>query len=196
MRDAALMELDRSLRDLAEQELEPGERVVWAGQPVPRWLGEGVVGSVIVGAGWLAFNFWLIGDGHNWRKLPLDGKLFIGSILAVFVGVGLLMLAAPWFARQKARNTVYLITDRRAVEIVRESFGGRSVRSFEPRRVMQMSRTDRRDGSGDLIFEVVTLGSGSGASTERRGFKNVADVRGVEQRLRETLLAGRVRDVK
>lgn len=202
MRHGPLLELGRDVQAIAAAEIADGERVLWAQQPVARLLARGPVMIVLVGLIWIAavspivllafFDRHSLFDGAMTVEGPTGtaGKVF--SILMLSVGVA--CLSAPYLHRRSMRRKAYVITDRRALVVFLGTFGRPHVQQFAPDRVAQMKRTDRRDGSGDLVFEVITTTSGSGTYTERRGFLAVADVVGVEALLRRTLLEGRTRD--
>ncbi len=96
---------------------------------------------------------------------------------------------------QKAKMTIYALTNLRTIVLTGKFFGGFTVESFEPSRLTSMTRSQRADGSGDLIFEQFTKKQGSGTTTIRRGFIGVENVRQVEELIHSTLLAGRTRAV-
>lgn len=194
MASSPLIELDRPLQELVEAEIAPGETIVWAKQPIPRWFSP-PIGHFVMGVLWTALVGYLFAT--TWR--PVFASSWRDAVAAdwiaisVFFGIGLLMLTSPWRARRRLRNTVYVITDLRAIVLRRRALRSRSVMTFEPDRLMHMERIERADGSGDLIFEVVTTGSGSSTSTERRGFLSVAAVGDVDALVRRTLVPTRVR---
>ena len=101
---------------------------------------------------------------------------------------------------QRAGGTCYALTTRRAL-VWEPSSGGTALHSYEPGRLGAMTRIEREDGVGDLVFEEYTYTyqanvapAGQPAVWEarqgvgQRGFMNIAGVREVERKLRQTLL--------
>ena len=186
--------IDPDLRRAIDAELDGGERIVWLRQPVPWLLWRGSLAVLIFGVPWTAFSvFWtlraagLISPGARttgwWAYIfPLWGLPFIF--------IGLAMLSAPYWAARAARRTVYVITDRRAIVWIPKGRGAKDVQSFEPKRLLSITRTERADGSGDLVFEQFRETNGSSTTTIRRGFMGLANVRDAEEVLREVLLRG------
>ena len=108
-----------------------------------------------------------------------------------FICIGLGMLTAPYWAARAARRTIYAITDRRAIAWQAKGWGKVEVHNFQPERLTSMTRTQRPDGGGDLVFEQFEERKGSGTTTVKRGFMAVQRVQGVEDVIRETLLEPR-----
>ena len=187
---------------LVQGELRPGERLAWAGQPLPRLyrgmsIGLAVFGVVFTGFAlfWVAGSAAMLWSDHSFNRPPGVLKLFpLFGLPFVLVGLG--MLSAPvWMAKQ-ARRTAYAVTDQRAICFRGGLFGGGvTVQSFDPVRLTSLTRRERADGSGDLVFEEFTQRRGTGSVTVRRGFMAVDDVRGVEELIHKTLLTGRTRAV-
>jgi len=194
----SIVELPPELQRRVDAELASGERVVWLGQPVPELYRRGAWMLVLLGGPLTAgMLFWysgatgLIGD----RPLPLDTVFaWVFLLFALpFLVFGLLLLAAPYLFMRDARRTIYAITNRRAIVWEPKRWDKIEVRSFTPRQLIRLMRSERKDGSGDLIFEKIreSYDNASGATTVTCGFKSIQDVRGVENVLRETLLQKR-----
>jgi hypothetical protein len=181
-------------------ELQPGEHLVWAGQPNPRAYARGAWVISIFGVVFAAFAaFWILmaggfallagsataGAGAGFACFPLLG--------VPFLLIGVAMLLAPLWMRRAARRAVYAITDRRAIVWQARPFGSElTVRSFAPAELTQITRVERADGTGDLVFLEVFNHSvnskGHRSSTRTRlGFLGVDGVRDVEDVLRKTL---------
>lgn len=168
------MTLPPDLDWIARAELAPEETVEYAAQPN---AGRAVLRSFGVWAfaiPWTAFSlFWtfaaaggLSGDwpsGIGWA-FPLFGL--------PFVVIGLMMLASPLFAWRKARRSLCVVTDRRAILFEATGFRDIGVRSFTPEALRDVRRTERPDGSGDLLFTATDA-----PGTAPVGFLNVPDVR-------------------
>jgi hypothetical protein len=104
-----------------------------------------------------------------------------------FILVGLGMLSSPFWGRKAAGKLVYALTDRRAIIFRTGLRNTITVRSFESSTLTDLTRTERPDGSGDLIFtRDITQTSDSNFSRDV-GFLGVRDVRKVEKIIRDSL---------
>ena len=123
------------LRLLAES-LHEGERVVWRGQP------DGIARAAM----W-RFLWWI---GFPWLLLTILALRadWIDEAAQPLVMVGLAMIAAPLVMLLHDLQTLYVITDRRAL-ILRTAWGRRTVgqTSFE---------------AMDAAFEILDIGRGAG----------------------------------
>jgi hypothetical protein len=189
-----------------EAELQPGEKLVWLGQPSP-WRGF-VASLFVAGIGLFFVGFALVWflltgglallTGAAAGNQPEAGALpaaFLGcfSLCALpFVLVGALLLGAPLWSRYAAKRTCYAITDRRAILWEPRAFGAWQVRSYGPGSLRELSRVERADGWGDLILdEYQTRDSDGGRHITRRGFFGIPNVHEVERLLRQTLIEPR-----
>jgi len=182
--------LPEDIRREVDAELQQGERLIWADQPVPGLYAREAIGLFIFGLVWTAFSVvWMVcaavsvyKPGHVLFSLKL---LLFGLPFALF---GIALLGAPRWMRRMARRSVYVVTDRRAIVILGRAFGRIETQSFPPERLRSIDRTERPDGSGDLIFEHYwrMVGRRSGTMI-RRGFIAVANVQDVENLIYKTL---------
>jgi hypothetical protein len=176
----------------AQRELAPGENLLWADRPDPSQQGSQYLPVVLFGTVWTAFSlFWIWGASEPMRThaqvvspsfdlFPLFGLPF------VLIGIG--MLTSPYWAAQKAKSTVYAITDRRILII--QCVKNRTVRSIQPADIGELQRTEKADGSGTLIFGKNTYQSQGNSSqspslTDR--FVGVRNIRMVEDLIRDNL---------
>lgn len=194
-------------RDIVLRELQGKERLVWVGRATKcrlepsafAFLGFGVMflGACAI----VAFKgSSIIGSGKGLRS---GGFIFL-IFLIPFALAGLRMLLLPWIALWKTRKNVYAITDQRAIVLSGSVFGSASeVRSFRREQLGNLRRSQRSDGSGDLVFEdqlnvpgFGNMGTGwknraGGDGTNRFlrpvGFLGVESVREVEMTLRDAL---------
>lgn len=173
--------LPADLDAIARDELAPGERVDFAAQPLAGRATVRAFGVWLFAVPWTAFAvFWTVmaasaaGEMDGWGIVfPLFGTPFIV--------IGLAMLSAPAAAWRQSRRTLYVVTDRRALLFSAPGFRAIEVRSFAPEALRSTRRTERPDGSGDLIFDRTTRRDSDGdAVTTTVGFQNLADVRGAE----------------
>jgi hypothetical protein len=180
-------------------ELQQGENLVWAGRPRPDLMMRSAFFLVPFGlvfggfaAFWIVMASTIVGKAANvggpavFDFFPLCGLPFLL--------VGLFMVSSPYWLRRKAQRTLYALTNQRALIWEPGFFGSFTLRNYTAAGLGRMSRTERADGSGDLVFEeFVTYGANSQghrtASTTRRGFLGINDVRKVEELVRLTLLS-------
>lgn len=179
--------LPPSLRSLVETELQPGERITWMGQPVPQLFARSAWPIVLFGIPWTAIALFWTG-GVVWAVLKSNGpgvvKIFpMFGLPFILVGFG--MLSAPFWARRRARQSVYVLTDRRAIVVAGSWRGTITIRSFEPEKLKDLRRTQHKDGSGDLLFSQDTRRYGYGDRYSTRvGFLAVNEVKDVEGMVR------------
>jgi hypothetical protein len=188
-----LDDLPPEIRQRVEDELEPGEKVVWAEQPDPARYARGSWGIVLFGIPWTAFAvFWMVmASGMLWGGFAKagDGVFALFGVCfplfgLPFVLIGLGMLTAPYWARRSAAGTVYAVTDRQAILFTR-GFRSRTVKSYRPAELTRVSRVERDDGSGDLILEEYRYRDSDGdRRTGRHGFYAISDVKEVERLVR------------
>lgn len=181
-------------------ELRQGERLVWAGQPLPGRHARQAWPMVLFGIPWTAFSvFWIVAASGILAGGvgPRGGGsfTFLGFLFPLFgvpfVLIGLGMLSSPYWVGRMASRTSYGLTDRRAI-ICQAGWGGSiEVRSFGPAELTRIQRIEYPDGSGDLIFEEFLLPNrnqrGYQNITQRRGFLAIDRVREVEDLIRKTL---------
>jgi hypothetical protein len=206
------------LKEKALKDLDPNERVVWIGQPMPAlifvrsiaWIVGGGIG-VLIALVWLfgVFAFVSAADsGANKKAVAPQqagktaappkssawpGVLFPIGLLCVSAGCA----AVPFVRRHYAGRTCYVLTNRRAV-VFAEGLFGPTRDSYPPLEVAAMRRSDSwvYSGSGDLIFRSVTIvttsrsrtGWSQSVKTRHYGFLAVPQINDVEKIVRETLI--------
>jgi hypothetical protein len=143
------------LQMAVEAELQTDEKIVWAAQPIPRRFSRKALPIMLFGIPWTAFAFFwtaLAASGIARAEAPVFAYVFpLFGLPFILVGLG--MLSAPYWHYRKARRTVYLITNHRAIIFDAGHWGPISVRSFAPKRLSNIRRHQYPDGSGDLIFD-------------------------------------------
>ncbi|MBF2058470.1 MAG: hypothetical protein IGQ45_14955 [Cyanobacterium sp. T60_A2020_053] len=94
------------------------------------------------------------------------------------------MLSSPYWQWQTMRNTVYLITNKRAIII--QGSSSTTIRSFSPEQIKDLYRREKPDGSGDVIMGVRHWKDSDGdAQREEIGFVGVRHAQQVENMLKQ-----------
>jgi len=184
---------DLSALSIAEKELAPGEKVVWADRPRPGALARREGPRFLMGLPFTLFALvWMAGAFSATQKASHDAGPFVFFPLfgLIFVAVGGFMLLSPLRAMAKARSTIYAITNERLLII--EGGRTRRVTSFTAGDIQQIERTERADGSGDVVFRRElpptrrnSISFNGNWSATRIGFFGVSDVRRVEAAVRD-----------
>lgn len=169
------MKLPPGLQVRVMRALQPGEVVLWAGQPDPgSYMRRGLLLWLFF-VPWTAFSlFWMAGAA-GFRLPGADIGSFFALLGLPFLLIGLGGLSAPLWLRRVARDTLYVITSQRALVLE-----GRQamVRSWPPEALIAVTCSERPDGSGDLLFATEVWDDGRGNRGQRqRGFFAVRDVR-------------------
>lgn len=181
----------RYLQEKIDQELESGERIEWMDMPVPRFFSAASTGAFLFAIPWTAFAiFWTAAAFWGVRQDESGSKwVYLFPLWGIpFILVGLGMLSSPLRHYRKALKTVYVITDRRAIICS----GGRTItiRSYGPMDLTSLYRTEKRDGTGDVIFDRQTrIDSERKSRVEDLGFLCIQNPKEIEGMLKE--LAGR-----
>jgi len=144
-----------------EPKLRFSETLLWVGRPDPRLFSREMARAYLLFLGLLALcglvSTWLI------RHLSQPRNAVIPAILVVVVMIGYFLITAPWRYRQRILQTIYAITDRRA--LVYRGFGWSSLWlealpdlhdmlwSFDARQIRARRRIERYQGRTDLVFD-------------------------------------------
>lgn len=178
--------IPRHLEDRIDRELETGERIEWMDMPIPRYFTRASTAAFLFGIPWTAFAvFWVFAaSGFKVPDFSGGGESLFPLFGLPFVLIGLAMLSSPFWAYRRAFKTVYVITDRRA--ILYQGGWTRTIRSYPPEKLEEIYRKERRDGSGDVVFDHRTWRGRHGREhTEELGFLSVRNPRQVEQMLKQ-----------
>lgn len=152
------MVVNAHLESRVQPELDPGEYLLWVGQPSPRRFLRESLSSFGLGIVWTAFivNFIIGWYSFPHGELSVPSGLFglrgiLSSIFFVpFILVGIGMLLSPVRSYRSAKRTVYAITNKRALIV--EGAGSRSVQSYGEGEISNIERVERADGSGDMTL--------------------------------------------
>jgi len=171
------------------RELEPGEAILWTGQPDPGKSARQMVWFSLACVGWMVILFFLfktfngqlsatIGQGPVYFLFGLSA---ISTIVQVF--------CVPIWLAKRFRATAYAITNKRILVVV--SGANRTVRAFPDIDVDALKVEERPDGSGNLIFAKPSDLEGNLPSILRNTqFNAIPAVRDVERLIRNTFSRG------
>lgn len=132
--------------------LDPGERVLWAGQPRQGvYLRSSDLIAIPFSMLWGGFAiFWevmALSSSHSKGRAPIIFPIFG----IPFVVIGLYMMVGRFFVEAwMRRRTWYGITDRRAMIITVGGNGG--LKSFDLRTIGEVDFNMHSDGTGSLVF--------------------------------------------
>jgi hypothetical protein len=176
--------MDTEADRIARGQIQPDENLLWAGRGRAGRLALRGIPAALMGIPVTAFAlFWIyMAAGQripDVRSGKIEDYFWLWGVL--FVGFGVKMLLEPlWFALRAGR-TVYAVTNRRAMVI-----DGRRVKTFGPRELERIERTEAADGSGDMVFvqteEPRSRHRGMNVQV-KDGFYGIENVRSVEQLL-------------
>jgi hypothetical protein len=167
---------------VVRDELRPGEKLLWTGQPRPvslaltaDRLGLGGFGLVFGG-----FSlFWM----HQAYRSPGEAPSYFWTFGIPFLLIGLGFVLQLPLGFLEARRVAYAITDRRLLVIT--SLVGRKIRSFEPQDINMLERREGVNGYGSVLFrQEAYYGRDDGAAPIKKiGFYGVPDARRVEREI-------------
>lgn len=181
--------LKSQLQKIVNNELQPHERVLWAGQPIGKRMMMSAFKLWLFFIPWTGVTLFLFKDmweNSNGDYVPL---LFI----VPFFLIGIWMLLAPIRKLFSAGKIVYVVTNKRVMTI--EAKRQVKINSFEAEKISILEKKVFSDGSGDLILSKETYLHTERREnrdrvtkrTKRRGFFAVPDVKLVEDSIRTML---------
>jgi hypothetical protein len=130
-----------------QQELEPGERLIWAGQPLQGMrFRRSDLFMIPFSVLWGGFAFF-----WEWTVIQEDGPLVAQLFGLPFVLVGLYMIAGRFFLEAKQREkTFYGISNERL--IIASGIFKKTMTSLNLNTLNNISLTEESDGSGTITF--------------------------------------------
>jgi hypothetical protein len=180
--------LESDLSAMLDSELSKGERTTWVGRPIPWLMARSRLPTALLGIPFTAFAFFWISVASGFRFPDFSTGRGLFPLFGIpFVCVGLGMLLSPIWTYRRATRTIYAITDRRALTIETDPLGRVTTQSFEPPYLTIVTRMQRADGTGNLVFRREHRGEGRRHYMVDIGFLAVADVREVEDRIRQLI---------
>jgi hypothetical protein len=181
--------LPREVLDRIDEELLAGEELLWAGRPSGLSSGRMTTSTAkvttLIGA--LAAVAILMGG-----MMMMRGYTAMWWVLLMVIILSVIVTASPIIrAMRRNLNTIYAVTDRRA--LIME---GNNVQSYGPRDIEFIERRMHSDGRGDILFAREVHPSGAAmwgySGYNRRpvemtvGFFGIENPRAVEALMLET----------
>ncbi len=181
-----LRKLPEKLQNLIQSEIE-GEYIEWVGQPNPGRSALRGIGISIFGLAFGGFAvFWIVmawtGTHHTSAKSDLPSGFQIAFPLfgVPFLLVGAALFLTPLWNWIKAKKTVYLITNKRAIIFEPELFNT-TIHSYNPQQIANRTKKIKSGNLGDIIFEQEFTRSRSTYPIKEIGFLNVENVNMVDE---------------
>jgi hypothetical protein len=153
------MMLSPRLQSSLNNELNDGETLLWLDQPIASRMAKAAWPIVLFGVFWSTFcagwMYFTVSMALKTKSEQFDFFAWLFPAFGTpFCLIGLGMLTSPIWAKRLAGNTVYALTDQRAL-IISRAMGKTNVRTYMPEKLNDINRSLNDDGSGDLIFEKV-----------------------------------------
>ena len=163
-----------------EAELQPGEKVLWAGRPNSQKMGRHALPKFVISMTifvvvivYMAF-FKL----PHFPQFPLLPWIVLCAGMLLLVGICALVFFGLRFYGRILVQTAYVVTDRRA--LILEGNPSRAMRSIGPELMGNLSLVEYPDGTGDLILE-------RRAEHTTYLFHSIQDVRAVDALVRQVV---------
>ena len=145
----------RSPEKILSAKLQAGEEILWTAHPEERLWTWTVVKRLLQGCMLLAV--FMTGTRWVWSHsglaflLLLLASLPVSYILLIFL---INFLAAPWLERPRRRNSLYAVTNRRLITIIKPNtlFITETVRTYPIRKLKYVHQKLHRNGTGHLIL--------------------------------------------
>ena len=183
-RDRPRDTIPQNLKDLVQRELGEYEQVYWLGMPTPSYFNANSKALFFFAIPWTAFAiFWMCGAaGFKMPDFSSGFELFpLFGLPFVLIGIG--MLLSPFWEFKKGKNTIYAITNNRALII--EDRNSTTIRSYRPESLQDSYRIEHRDGSGTIIFGKAEKEIEKNDQLLPKGFMHVQNPRQVEKLIKE-----------
>jgi hypothetical protein len=184
--------LDYQLENnLVNDAISPGEKLLWSGRPNPKRVMMQLDSLILVvfSIPWTAFAlFWVYAAAGfkipDFSKAGFEVLFPLFGVPFVLIGFGLMF--SPLWKYLKAKQTIYVITDKRCLIIVNNPRAKR-VEVILPQEMGNFEIKERVDRTGDLIFARENYVNQNGQSNvKQNGFWGIPEVRDVEQILENT----------
>ena len=142
---------DEQLRQIRHY-FNPGEQIVWAGQPNATRAMRSTLPVLLFAVPWTAFAlFWTaMAGGMAWFRGDGASTSGLFALFGLpFIAVGIGMLLSPYWAWRRAQKTLYAVTNQRAI-VGTSTRDGFTITGFLPHELIDLTLTVRQDGSGSI----------------------------------------------
>ena len=171
------------LRSKVDEELEPGEAIQWMDGPVPKFFTSKSTGAFVFGIPWTAFAVFWTFMVHKAGSSPGNDTGNLTYLFGIpFILIGFLLLTSPLFEYRRSFRTVYVVTNRRA--IILEGKTTTTIKSYPPRKLKNLYRKERGNGTGDVVLEQHYWRDEGSMNSEEIGFTQINSVKDVEAMLK------------
>ena len=166
-----------SILDIAQRELRSSEKLIWADQPGPMARARTKIKVCLFGIPFTGFAIFWMSGAVGAGAPPLFAMFGIP-----FIAVGLGLILSPlWSYIEAQRWMVYAITDQRC--LILRLFPVHKAESFGPGEITRLERTEKSDGSGNIIFSEDVKRGRRGSYLVPRGFYGITEVRRIEEEI-------------
>jgi hypothetical protein len=197
------LQIPSEVQKKVDRELDPEEEIKWIDQPIPQFFTMYSLPTFLFAIPWTSFSiFWIWGafeatSSNSKQGAQAPDFFYLFPLFGLpFLAMGIAMLSTPFWEWRRKRNTVYLITNQRAIAIeggtplqgILPIKGNQSqtIKSFSPEQLNNIYRREKTNGSGDVILGVRERTNSKGYSYNQEiGFFGVRDAKEVEDMLKE-----------
>ena len=170
-----------------ERQLEPGESVCWADQPVKRYFTPFTVTQLIVGLLWTGIVLAVLSHSYEFQWPAFDRwqDFTYAVFLSPFFLFGFYFIWAPIRECHRTVHSVYAITDRRALSL----WNRRKpvIRTYPFAAISQIRIAERRGGLGDVIIVTGVRVVGETSDEDKQGFYHIRNAREVAKCLEQQI---------
>lgn len=172
--------LPRRMRRTLAETLEPSEETLWLARAMPRVFTTRTTAPFTLGVMIVSMMSYAVWEHSQSPSSPGDWEHVAGIVFFMLIGLG--FVSIPFVAWVLGRNTVYAVTDRRA--IIFEGWPSQQIRAF-PAGGIRWIRRDNYLGRSDLVLGVeATNYEVDGDNTREYGFLNIKNATEVEELLK------------
>jgi len=158
--------------------MEPGEQILWRGQPIPRPN----ILRVAFNAG---FGALFAGFALFWMVMAATGGGYFWMFGLVHFSVGLGLIVKPLLdERMRLRDTFFTLSTRAAYIARRHWWKGRQLETYPITATMPITLTGN-ETTGDVIFSSRTVRTKNGSHEEPIGFLDIAEAPMVFARMKQ-----------
>lgn len=181
------LQLPHKLRQKVDKELEIDESIRWIEQPIPYFFTISSLIAFLFAIPWTSFAIF-------WMYMASSFDILFALFGIPFVVIGFGMLSSPIWLRLSAKNTAYVITNKRALSIYIPiiSFANiisTTIRNYPPSQLKNIYRQERADGTGDVVmavkYRIKYINNHRHRTTEEIGFMRIRNPQEVEKMLRQ-----------